>query len=256
MAQSGGPGVGWEYLRTPELERFLTMVYVEPIGTGDSARLEPDDEGYSLDRHVHFLHAIIARVDAPVHLLGHSHGGFVAQRYGIRHPDRVASLVSYSSSPRWDAEVSGDAGKQLALMAERLPQRQEMSAIIAASNSGFEPTDESFTAFFRTILPAFFADYWIDEERLRPLRGSIRAWVTPGGLTPFDDRGLLRDLRTPTLIVVEDYDFICGPQWGEEARTVMPSSQLVNFRCGHMAHLEKADLFCKAVAEFVTSFGN
>jgi proline iminopeptidase len=191
-----------------------------------------------------------------VHLLGHSHGGFVAQRYAIHHPDRVASLVSYSSSPRWDAEVSGDAGKQLSLMAERLPQRQEMSAIIAAWNSGFEPTDEGFTAFFRTILPAYFADYWINEERLRPLRESIPAWVVRGGLAPFDDRGALRDLRTPTLIVVGEYDFICGPQWGEETRVAIPSSQLVNLRCGHMSHLEEADLFSKTIVEFVTSLGN
>jgi pimeloyl-ACP methyl ester carboxylesterase len=40
--------------------------------------------GYMLDRYVRFLHGIIAHLSVPrVYLLGHSHGGFVAQRYAL-----------------------------------------------------------------------------------------------------------------------------------------------------------------------------
>ncbi|MFF0222080.1 hypothetical protein [Streptomyces sp. NPDC004629] len=39
IAHPGGPGIGWEYLRMPGLERHLAMVCVEPVGTGDSGRL-------------------------------------------------------------------------------------------------------------------------------------------------------------------------------------------------------------------------
>lgn len=38
IAHSGGPGIGWEYLRMPMLERSLTMVYIEPV-----ARAHPVD---------------------------------------------------------------------------------------------------------------------------------------------------------------------------------------------------------------------
>ncbi|MGW6793172.1 alpha/beta fold hydrolase [Streptomyces chartreusis] len=37
-----------------------------------------------------FLAAVVDELDAPrVHLLGHSHGGFVVQRDALEHPDRV-----------------------------------------------------------------------------------------------------------------------------------------------------------------------
>ena len=39
VAHSGGPGINWGYLRSEELERHLTMVYVEPVGTGGATML-------------------------------------------------------------------------------------------------------------------------------------------------------------------------------------------------------------------------
>src|SRR3954463_13566053 len=73
VAHSGGPGVYYEYLRSPELENNFTLVYVEPVGTGDSGRL-PDPSGYSMDVYVHFLVSVITHLGAgPVLVLGHSY---------------------------------------------------------------------------------------------------------------------------------------------------------------------------------------
>jgi hypothetical protein len=44
VAMPGGPGVDWDSLLMPEVERHLTVVYVEPIGTGESGRLPPPHE--------------------------------------------------------------------------------------------------------------------------------------------------------------------------------------------------------------------
>ena len=60
LAQPGGPGFGWEYLRMPALEQHLTMVYLEPIGTGDSGRL-PARGDYRLDVWARFLHGVAER---------------------------------------------------------------------------------------------------------------------------------------------------------------------------------------------------
>ena len=86
----------------PLLEQDLTMVYVEPVGTGASGRL-PDAREYNLATYVHFLNAVIEHLALPeVVLLGHSHGGFVAQRYALDRPERVASLILYDTSPVTD----------------------------------------------------------------------------------------------------------------------------------------------------------
>ena len=47
LVHSGGPGVHPEYLRISALEEHLTMVYVDPGGSGDSDPL-PDGD-YSMD---------------------------------------------------------------------------------------------------------------------------------------------------------------------------------------------------------------
>src|SRR6478735_2965871 len=62
LAHSGGPGIGWEYLRMPGLEDSLTMVYVEPVGTGDSGRL-PDPRDYTVATYAHFLHAVVQHLN-------------------------------------------------------------------------------------------------------------------------------------------------------------------------------------------------
>jgi proline iminopeptidase len=82
VVHSGRPGIGWQYMHMPWLDAMLTTVYVEPVGTGQSGRLPDHPRGYTLDRYCHCLHGIIEHLGIPaVHLLGHSHGGFVAQRY-------------------------------------------------------------------------------------------------------------------------------------------------------------------------------
>jgi pimeloyl-ACP methyl ester carboxylesterase len=39
VVHSGGPGINAGYLRMPSLERHLTMIYLDPIGTGRSGFL-------------------------------------------------------------------------------------------------------------------------------------------------------------------------------------------------------------------------
>jgi proline iminopeptidase len=252
VAHSGGPGVTWEYLRVPALERFLTMVYVEPIGTGGSGRLAPDDEGYSLDRYARQVEGLVSHIGEAVYLLGHSHGGFVMQRYALQNPAQVAGLIAYCTSPRWGAENGAEATRQLDRMAERLAHRPKAQAVVEAWNEGFEPTDEGHTAFFRAILPAYFADYWANEEALAPLRDGLLAWRVPSGLAGFDDREALRALSVPTLVLTARYDFVCGPRWADEMVAAVPGARLVTFEhCGHMVHLEDPDGFARAVTDFV-----
>ncbi len=45
IAHAGGPGIDASYLRLPLLEESLTMVYLDPIGTGSSGRLATHPRG-------------------------------------------------------------------------------------------------------------------------------------------------------------------------------------------------------------------
>ena len=44
LAHPGGPGFDGGYLASTELERAFTVVYLDPIGTGASEKLQPTSE--------------------------------------------------------------------------------------------------------------------------------------------------------------------------------------------------------------------
>src|SRR5947208_3426124 len=85
LVHPGGPGIDWQYARMPELETRMTVVYIEPIGTGASSRLD-DPEGYTLHTYADSIEAVRRAVAARgetsfeasgahrVLLIGHSHG--------------------------------------------------------------------------------------------------------------------------------------------------------------------------------------
>jgi len=255
LAHPGGPGFGWEYLRTPALEQHLTMVYLEPIGTGDSGRL-PARRDYRLDVWARFLHGVAERLGASkVLVLGHSHGGFVAQRYALEHPDTLAGLILYATAPVLDADFWAAAMDNLKLFPQRHPDQPEAAGMFGAYQATLAaPDDDAITHGLRRIMPVYFADYWAHEERLAPVRAALRAWVDPlhgEEPAPFDVRKQLSSITTPALVLTGEHDFLCGPRWAAELHDAIPGSQLTILeRSGHMAHLEEPEAFSRAVAGF------
>ena len=261
LAHPGGPGFGWEYLRVPALEKHLTMVYLEPVGTGDSGSLS-DRRDYRLNVWTRFLHGVVEHLGAPrVLVLGHSHGGFVAQRYALEHADRLAGLILYATSPVLDAEFWAAAMSKLQRFALRHPDQPEAAGMFGAYQATLAAQDDdAITHGLRRIMPVYFSDYWAQETRLAPLRAAMRAWVDPlrgEEPAPFDVRGQLSSITTPSLIVTGVHDFLCGPRWATELNDAIGGSQLTILEgCGHMAHLEDPEAFSQAIAEFGLAMAN
>ena len=252
VAHPGGPGIEWAYLRTPSLEAHFTMVYVEPVGTGASGQLDDPSE-YRLDRYVRFLHAIVAHLgEGRVYLLGHSHGGFVVQRYALAYPDRVAGLALYDTSPVTGAEFWAEAMAGLAAYPQRHPDRPEAAEVPAAfAQIGAATDDESLVAALRAALPAYFADFWGRQDEFAEFQAAVRIWSGPAGAqdpTPFDVRDNFGEITAPAVVIVGAHDFICGPRFAEQLHAGLPDSRLVVLEhSGHFAHIEQPAEFTAAV---------
>ncbi|MET8119779.1 alpha/beta hydrolase [Micromonospora sp. NPDC005189] len=256
VAHSGGPGIEWAYLRTPSLEEHFTMVYVEPVGTGASGRLgSPDD--YRLDTYVRFLDAVVAHLGEPrVYFLGHSHGGFVVQRYALTHPDRVAGLALYDTSPVTGAEFWAEAMAGLAAYPQRHPDRPEAAVVPAAFGQiGAATDDETLSAALRAAVPVYFADFWGRQDEFAPFQAAVRIWSAPAGAqdpTPFDVRDDLGEISAPVVVIVGAYDFICGPRRAEQLHAGLKDSRLVLLeQSGHFGHIEQPVEFTQAVVELL-----
>lgn len=261
VAHPGGPGFAWEYLRVPVLEKRLTMVYVEPVGTGGSDRLTGHPHGYTRALYSRHLAEVVDHLAVPsVHLLGHSHGGFVAQYHALHRPDQLAGIVLYDSAPVTGGEFAAEVMGSVREFATRHTGHPELPSVLEAFAA--IPSigdDEAMLAAARGVLPAYIADYWADPQRWAPLRQSLRATYISGldehGVPDVvDDREPLPALAVPALVVAGRYDVVCGVRWAEELHKLIPASRLVLLEhSGHFGHLEEPERFADEVAAFVTA---
>ncbi|MFE9359941.1 alpha/beta fold hydrolase [Streptomyces olivaceoviridis] len=259
VAHSGGPGIFWEYLRMPVLEEHLTMVYVEPVGTAEDSRLPSHPHGYTRERYSSFLEALINRLGVPeVHLLGHSHGAFVAAYHALHRPGQLAGVVLYEGAPVTGPEHGAEAARMVEAFVAKHAGHPGLPDVLAAfeAMSGMS-SDEDTVAVARGVLPSYFADYWGDEEKFAPFRDAVRATYISGldeSLTPdvVDDRAALKELTVPALVVVGRHDVICGLRWGLELDDLIPDSRLLVLEnSGHMGHIEEPERFADAIRDFV-----
>jgi pimeloyl-ACP methyl ester carboxylesterase len=249
ITHSGGPGSEYSYLCDPRLEERYTMVYLEPVGTGKSGPL-PEGSTY-VDTYAELLRELIDHLGVPqVHLMGHSHGGFVAQRYAIWYPGRVAGLALYSSSPStrpdfWQAEQAAAA---------RYPQRhpgvpEAAAAYAALVRLGSVTTDAEKTAVFQAALPVYFADFWGRRAEFEDFQAGLRSRrASFDGGNGFDFRPELSSITARTVVVAGRHDFICGPVWAEMLHQGIAGSRLVILEnSGHFGQIEEPDAFLEAV---------
>jgi pimeloyl-ACP methyl ester carboxylesterase len=251
VAHSGGPGMDAGYLRSAELEQHFTMVYLEPVGTGTSGRLA-DPAGYVLDTYVRYFAALVDHLAEPrVHVLGHSHGGFVALRYALENPDRIAGLILYDTSPVTGEDFWAAAMAAVAAYPDRYPDEPGAAAIPAAfQQAGTATDDEGVSAELRAMIPVYFADYWRRRAEYAPFVKRLRAWSEPAGAedpAPFDLRPRLAEITAPTVVIAGAHDFIGGPPWAGMLRSGIPGSHLVVLPdSGHFGHIEQPEEFLQA----------
>jgi pimeloyl-ACP methyl ester carboxylesterase len=253
VAHPAGPGVDYAYLRSPELEEKFTMVYVEPVGTGSSGRLT-DPARYTTETYVRFLDAVIGDLHVPsVFLLGHSFGGVVAQRYTLAHPEKVAGLALYSTSPTAGPEFTTAAMTNLGAYPASFPHTPDAAeASLALSQALAATDDETLTECLRLAMPVFFNDYWARRMEFASFAKLVRAWVVPMKAREsfaFDLLDQLAAIAVPTVVMTGLYDFMCGPRWARMLHAGIADSQLAVFEnSGHLAHVEQPADFAAAMA--------
>jgi len=258
VVHPSGPGLSWDLMRLPGLEGSNTMVYVEPIGTGESGRL-PETDLYTLARYATHLRAVVEAVGGRgTALLGHSHGGLVLQQYVTTYPDSVRALVLVCSTPAENGELIRDTEDSLSRFAEQHAQYGEATDVAAAYLDVLTATDDhTLTQAMRRLFPAYFRDYWDSSSHASffKLRSALTAWAGPlyrGGFERTDFRDHLVRVRTPALVISGAWDPIISPRWSRALEVSLPESRLVQFpNSAHMPHLEEPDAFSRIVTEFL-----
>jgi proline iminopeptidase len=254
IVHPGGPGLEWSYLRMPEVERTLTLVYLEPVGTGVSQPVPPlAPRDYTLARYARLLDGARDQFGlARVCVLGHSHGGMVATSWAVANPDRVAGLILYATAGRSDAETRKDQEAGAAAFAK---EPWFPAALAAIERYPRIATDAEADAVVRDWAPLLFADWTRRQAELAPSLAALRAFAGPirgaiANQAPWDVRASLSVVRAPTLIIAGAKDALTSQARAEELVHAIAGAQLVVLpNSGHMGHIEEPAAFAAAVAE-------
>jgi proline iminopeptidase len=259
----GGPGLEWSYDKMPEVEKFAKMVYIEPIGTGHSDH-EAGPRGFNLDRYAADIESLRAKCGLEKFvLLGHSHGGFVAQTYALAHQDRLNGLILYDTTPttgpEWQKDVEAGVG-----MFRHEPWFPEAAAALGQETSA--KTDSAMTEIFKREYPLYFADYTARAEEFEPSRAQAIAYVAPTratdpsaksevGVAPsIEVRDRLSEIHVPTMVIVGKKDFVTPEKYSRIIHDAIHDSRLTILdKSGHMGHMEQPTVFAEAVKEFLQS---
>jgi proline iminopeptidase len=256
----GGPGLPAHLARAdvvPVLDRFRCHLVNAP-GSGRTT-LPARDEGYDLGGIVAFFESWWRSIGlGPVTVMGHSWGGLVASAWAALHPESVQRLIvvdGYAGGGSVDPAVA-EAEQQRAL--DRVRDRPWFAAAWRAweADSGrVGLPEQALVDSFRAFLPFYFAvpEDPVSTAHIDRLRGELRwnpaivdAWA--GEREDADYRPLLAGVRCPTLVIVGEHDWICGPCWNRALADAIPGSRLVVVPgVGHLPQYEAPTIFRAAI---------
>jgi 3-oxoadipate enol-lactonase len=191
---------------------------------------------YSLSDYAADVHALLRELRlAPVHVLGLSLGGMVAQVLALEHPGDVRSLLP------------ADTNSTLGPEARRaMVERGE-----AAKRGGMENILENTLA--RWFTPGFMGSEIVAQTRARLLAANVEGWTAAWrAISELDTEPRLAEIRVPTLVIVGEGDLSVPVSRARAMADRIPGAVFhVVPGAPHMAPLENPDLFNPPVLEFL-----
>lgn len=267
----GGPGLPAHLARAdvvPVLDRFRCHLVNAPGNGRSSAPL--DETGYDLERLVDFFDAWRQAVGlASVTLMGHSWGGLIAPAWAALRPASVRRVIVIDGFAGDGSVDAGEAEAERQRALDRIRDRPWFPAALAAWDhtlaavGGSGMTEAQDVEDFRAYLPFYFAD--ADEpaalghlDRLRKEMRSdeaiVNAWS--GARSAADYRPLLSGVACPTLVIVGEHDWICGPLWARSLAAAIPGARLIEIAgVGHLPQYEAPAVFRAAIDAWLAEVG-
>ena len=240
VAGLGGVGSYWQPQLGDFSQRYQVMIH-DHRGTGRSERSRIT---YSVDQMTDDLLALMDALDIQrAHLVGHSTGGAIGQVMAIEHPERLRSLVLFSTWTKADPFFRRCFEVRKELLLARGP------------------------AAYQRAAPLFlYPSWWISQnaERLeRDERASLDGFPPVDivssridAIVAFDRTAQLKRITTPTLVICAQDDHLTPAYFSEELARTIPGARLVLLdRGGHASSQTVPQELNRAVLEFLGTHG-
>jgi proline iminopeptidase len=258
VCHPGGPGFSSTYFSDlAALWEQLTLIMLNPRGTGGSSR-PADGAAYEIDDYVADLEELRLHLGLErMLLLGHSHGGVVAQSYASRYPGRVRALVLASTLARFGSDQEAAMRSGMERRSNQTWYADAQAALEEEQAGNFESDEQMAELVFRE-LPLYFAHYgaaeagYLDTLKTEVPNADTLRLFNEKIFNTFDLRDSLPRITAKTLVITGDDDFICGPVCAEEISAAIPGARKVIVGdAGHMLFVEQPQAFHDEVLEFL-----
>ena len=260
VCHPGGPGFSSAYFGDlAALWEQYTLIMLNPRGTGGSGR-PADKRAYQIDDYVTDVEELRVHLGLErMLLLGHSHGGIVAQAYAAKFPGRVRALVLASTLARFAAE-------QETVMREEMEKRsgqawyQDATQALEQEQAAKFETDEELAELTFRELPLYFAHFgpaeagYLDTLKSDTVNADALKLFNSEIFNTFDLRSALPNITAKTLVITGDEDFICGPICSDEiCAGIAGARKVIVGDAGHMLFVEQPQAFHDEVADFLAA---
>lgn len=184
-------------------------------------------------------HVIDATGGAPVVLVGHSMGGFIAQEAYARFPEKIRALALCFTSAAFGGNSGEFATKFVEARILPLDQGRSMADIAATLMPTMAGTrsDPEGLALARRTMSAIPPDTYRKAVRL---------------LTTFDQRARLPSIKVPTLVIAGSDDRTAPASVMERMAQKIPGAEYVLLDgCGHLGPMDQPEPFNAALLAFL-----
>ena len=249
MLMHGGLGLDHTYLPPSfnQLGDVAQLIYYDHRGHGRSERPESFD-GITHATYVEDADALRAHLGHDkIVLFGHSYGGFLAQEYAVRFPERLAGMVLCTTAPALDYQLEPKG-------------TEEQLAAFGAAFSRPMADDDDWRQIWTTLWQIYFKEY--DPDIGQAIDATTQyngaAWNSAGPLLgSFNMLDHLGAITVPTLIISGRHDYITPPgPGGERFHSLMPNSELIIYEnSAHYPFIEEEEQFFETMRNWLARLG-
>lgn len=245
LVMHGGLGVDHRLYRTLDpLTNHTRLIYYDHRCNGQSGR--PPIESLTIERLADDAAALAIHLgEDRVVVFGHSYGGFVAQEFAIRYPDRTAALILCDTTP-------GQLGQgETAEDSSGPPPPPEFLELLANPPQ----TDDEPATAMGSMFPLYLhkADTLVTAPAMDGTIFSIAA-MNRGFevLSQWSAVDRLASVTAPTLLLVGKQDTFTSPSQSYRIARQLPHAKLVEFdESGHMPWLDEPERFFQIVGDWL-----
>ncbi len=250
----GGPGQGYssfELLGGNNLEKNLTMIYMDQRGSGESGT----SNDYHLNKMVQDIEELRQHLKLnKIFLLAHSFGGIIAVNYAKKYPQNTKGLILANVTLHFlnneSVKEQIEYGNQLLQQKNRSVSNDSLSAELSKINKSLRSKRMGYKFLTDDIETIRQMDK-IDSLHPRIIDFGMAVISKPKNFPEYyiDYAPMTKNIKTPVLIITGKNDKAIGTQHYKTFQ--FPNQKVVSINGGHLLYYEKNDEFLKAVNGFV-----